>query len=228
MSGFFTLGIGRVFHVETLTLSKLIAVTISFGRFSLGLLPVFDAHLPPFSNSFTGVLLVSLADTLNSAVHPSDPPPVGPTGINISYRMYGDALALLSAFFYALYVVLLKVRIGEEARVDMQLFFGLAFSPFSLQTSFDGQMLILFSLFHAQKRFVGLFNTLLLWPIGAFLHLAGWETFEFPTGQTAWLTMLSNMFITLVSDYLYVIAVRSLSLLFLILRWFDLYVFWGS
>jgi solute carrier family 35 protein F5 len=33
-------------------------------------------------------------------------------------------LALLSAFCYALYVILLKVRIGQEERVNMQLFFG--------------------------------------------------------------------------------------------------------
>jgi solute carrier family 35 protein F5 len=38
--------------------------------------------------------------------------------------MWGDALALLSAFCYAIYVILLKVRIGDEERVDMQLFFG--------------------------------------------------------------------------------------------------------
>lgn len=33
-------------------------------------------------------------------------------------------LALLSAFCYAVYVILLKVRIGDEERIDMQLFFG--------------------------------------------------------------------------------------------------------
>ncbi|CED84858.1 Predicted membrane protein [Phaffia rhodozyma] len=171
MSGFFTLGIGRLFRVETFTLSKMIAVTISF----------------------MGVLLVSLADTLSSTARPALPSsaPSSSTPDNFTsnaswivsssphtYRMYGDALALLSAFFYAMYVVLLKVRIGEEARVDMQLFFG----------------------------FVGLFNTLLLWPVGLVLHFTGWETLEIPSGEIAWLTMAANMCITLISDYLYVIA----------------------
>jgi solute carrier family 35 protein F5 len=64
----------------------------------------------------------------------------------------GDALALVSALFYALYVILLKVRMGSESRVDMQLFFG----------------------------FVGLFNILTCWPIGVFLHIIGAETFELP------------------------------------------------
>ena len=120
MSGFFTLGIGRLFHVESFTRSKLIAVTISF----------------------TGVLLVSLADhfsttilhpphpSSNSTVVPYEPPSLGlaayvlPDGAHPSLRIWGDSLALLSAFFYAAYVVLLKVRIGEEARIDMQLFFA--------------------------------------------------------------------------------------------------------
>jgi len=36
----------------------------------------------------------------------------------------GNILALLSALFYAMYVILLKVRIKAEYRIDMQLFFG--------------------------------------------------------------------------------------------------------
>ncbi|KAJ6610110.1 hypothetical protein B0H10DRAFT_2062145, partial [Mycena sp. CBHHK59/15] len=70
MSGFFTLGIGRFFRVEMLSLAKI------------------------------GAVLTSTAPVL------------------------GDSLALISAIFYALYVILLKVRIRSESRVDMQLFFG--------------------------------------------------------------------------------------------------------
>ena len=65
----------------------------------------------------------------------------------------GDFLALVSAAFYALYVILLKIRIGSESRIDMKLFFG----------------------------FVGLFNILLAWPVGLFLHVIGLEVFEWPT-----------------------------------------------
>ncbi|KDQ30683.1 hypothetical protein PLEOSDRAFT_1074969 [Pleurotus ostreatus PC15] len=42
-----------------------------------------------------------------------------------------DSLALLSAVFYALYVILLKVRIKSESRIDMQLFFGFMFITWS-------------------------------------------------------------------------------------------------
>lgn len=79
--------------------------------------------------------------------------------------LFGDALALLSAIFYALYVILLKVQIKEESRIDMQLFFG----------------------------FVGLFNVLMLWPIGLVLHLTGIEVFAIPPGGRAWSAMLINV-----------------------------------
>ncbi|KAG8704691.1 hypothetical protein FRC09_003381 [Ceratobasidium sp. 395] len=92
--------------------------------------------------------------------------------------MSGDLLALGSALFYALYVVLLKVRIGDESRINMQLFFG----------------------------FVGVFNVLACWPIGIVLHLTGMEPFELPSSRKAWYAILLNMFITLSSDFIYVLA----------------------
>ena len=66
--------------------------------------------------------------------------------------MFGDLLALISALFSAICVIFLKVRIKDESRVDMLLFYGL----------------------------VGLFNLLLLWPIGLILHLTGAEIFGLP------------------------------------------------
>lgn len=79
--------------------------------------------------------------------------------------MLGDALALLSALFYAIYVILLKVRIGDESRIDMQLFFG----------------------------FVGLFNIVVCWPVGLVLHLTGGEVFEWPAGGRMWGAILINV-----------------------------------
>ncbi|KAJ7487717.1 hypothetical protein B0H11DRAFT_2014574 [Mycena galericulata] len=156
MSGFFTLGIGRIFRVEMLTLAKVGAVLTSFG----------------------GVLLVSLSDS----VLPKQPAgaasrPLGHVVELAPRPILGDVLALISALFYALYVILLKVRIRSESRVDMQLFFG----------------------------FVGLFNILTCWPIGIFLHLIGAETFELPQ-RAAVAALAINMGITLSSDYIYVLA----------------------
>ena len=79
--------------------------------------------------------------------------------------MLGDALALISALFGAICVILQKVRIKDESRVDMQLFFGL----------------------------VGLFNILLLWPIGLILHLTGAEKFELPRNKQDLYALMANV-----------------------------------
>ncbi|KAK0198473.1 hypothetical protein F5146DRAFT_93022 [Armillaria mellea] len=146
MSGFFTLGIGRVFNVETLTVKKVCAVLTSFA----------------------GVLLVSVSDSSESVASDEIAP----------HATLGDTLALISAVFYALYVILLKVRIKSESRIDMQLFFG----------------------------FVGLFNILAAWPIGILLHITGVETLEWPSSGKAVTILIINMAITWSSDYLYVLS----------------------
>lgn len=79
--------------------------------------------------------------------------------------LLGDSFALASAIFYALYVILLKVRIRDEARVDMQLFFG----------------------------FVGLINILCCWPMGFFLHFIDVEKFELPTTRQVVFAILLNV-----------------------------------
>lgn len=118
-------------------------------------------------SSFAGVVLVSVSDSMS----PADSLPtqssaeIGPRAMQMATAAVGDALALLSAIFYALYVILLKVRIKEESRIDMQLFFG----------------------------FVGLFNVLMLWPIGIILHLTGTETIEFPHGRKALAAVFVNV-----------------------------------
>ncbi|KAG9314466.1 hypothetical protein JVU11DRAFT_5263 [Chiua virens] len=90
----------------------------------------------------------------------------------------GDILALLSALFYAIYMIFLKVQIRQESRIDMQLFFG----------------------------YVGLFNVLLGWPIAILLHWLKLESLELPGTKEAVIAIFVNMFITLSSDYIYVIA----------------------
>ncbi|KAH7880600.1 uncharacterized protein C8R40DRAFT_1080972 [Lentinula edodes] len=151
-SGFFTLGLGRIFRVETLTLAKIGAV----------------------STSFVGVLLVALSDSSQTT---SESDNLVSTSTSTRHAL-GDSLALFSAVFYALYVILLKVRIRSESRIDMKMFFG----------------------------FVGLFNIILCWPIGVILHLTGIERFELPTSERAVGALLVNMAITWSSDYLYVLA----------------------
>ncbi|KAF9240884.1 hypothetical protein BU15DRAFT_87457 [Melanogaster broomeanus] len=153
MSGIFTLVVGRIFRVESLTIVKIGAVLTSFG----------------------GVVLVSLSDSSSDQVPPV--PTVDTQSLNL-LAITGDFLALLSALFYSMYLILLKVKIKEESRIDMQLFFG----------------------------YVGLFNIFLCWPVGLLLHWFQVESFELPDTKQAVVAIIVNMFITLSSDYLYVIA----------------------
>ncbi|KIN96149.1 hypothetical protein M404DRAFT_164064 [Pisolithus tinctorius Marx 270] len=150
MTGIFTLVVGRVFHVEAIAMVNIGAVLLSFG----------------------GVVLVSFSDSSQ------DPGPYSMPGPFHLLLVIGDILALLSALLYAIYMILLKVKIREESRIDMQLFFG----------------------------FVGLFNIFLCWPIGLLLHIFGVERLELPNTRQTLVAIIVNMFITLSSDYIYVIA----------------------
>lgn len=90
-----------------------------------------------------------------------------------SAPVLGDALALASALAYAFYVILLKVRIRNETRMSMTLFFG----------------------------FVGLFNIVLIWPMGLVLHFTGVEVWEWPHGHKLWASIAINAAITFVPPY---------------------------
>ncbi|KAI8343518.1 hypothetical protein BC941DRAFT_411611 [Chlamydoabsidia padenii] len=161
MSGLFTLGFGAMFNVEKITVVKLLSVC----------------------TSFVGVILVSYSD---QNTYPSNDPTdatltPSPT---ISSALIGDILALLGALFYGGYTTLLKVRIGDESRINMPLFFG----------------------------FVGAFNVLLLWPVFPLLDWLGIETFQLPYSPTLWIIVLLNAFIgTFLSDYLWLLAMLMTS-----------------
>lgn len=68
--------------------------------------------------SFIGVILVARSDASieSSKLAATTGAPLHP--------ILGDALALLSALFYSVYVILLKVRLGDESRADTQLMLG--------------------------------------------------------------------------------------------------------
>ncbi|GAA5861980.1 hypothetical protein JCM3774_001373, partial [Rhodotorula dairenensis] len=129
----------------------------------------------------TGVVIVSLSDS--TLPTPPAGEPRGQPAIEIEsptpvHPLLGDGLALLSALAYAAYVLLLKVRIRNEARISMTLFFG----------------------------FVGMFNIALFWPMGILLHALGVETFEWPHGRDLVAGLFFNAAITFVSDALYLRA----------------------
>jgi len=104
-------------------------------------------------------------------------PPADTLSFNL-LAVTGDFLALLSALFCSMYLIFIKVKIKDESRIDMQLFLG----------------------------YVGLFTVLLCWPIGLLLHWFGAESFELPNTKQTVVAIIISMFISLLSDYLYAIA----------------------
>ncbi|KAI0810649.1 hypothetical protein GGR55DRAFT_644822 [Xylaria sp. FL0064] len=119
--------------------------------------------------SLSGVILISLVDLSGDGNDDGRGNFPHKTQAQIAI---GDGMALISAIIYGVYVVVMKVRIGSEDRVNMPLFFGL----------------------------VGVFNVLLLWPLFPFLHYTGIEPFELPPSGKIWTIVLVNALFSFVSD----------------------------
>ncbi|KAL2853735.1 hypothetical protein BJX68DRAFT_233566 [Aspergillus pseudodeflectus] len=152
-SGVWTLIFGAMIGVERFTVRKLVGVIASL----------------------TGIFLISRVDLSladNTSLPSSDGggrtfPPKTPGEIAL-----GDAMAAFSAIMYGVYTIVLKRQVGDESRVNMQLFFGL----------------------------VGFFNMFLLWPGFIILHLTGAEPFAMPDTSRVWIIILVNALSSLLSD----------------------------
>lgn len=94
------------------------------------------------------------------------------------HALLGNLLSLTSAFLYAAYSTLLKSRVHDETRLDSKQFFG----------------------------FVGLFNLLFLWPVVLLAHWLNIEPFGWPSDTRVWALLSLNALITLLSDFLWVLA----------------------
>merc|ERR1712224_1129238 len=79
--------------------------------------------------------------------------------------VWGDALALVSALIYGVYVTIIKYRIHDESAVNMPLFFGL----------------------------LGMINFLSLWPFLILLDVMEWEHFVWPKGDVLSLLTLNGL-----------------------------------
>ncbi|XP_078034968.1 solute carrier family 35 member F5 isoform X2 [Augochlora pura] len=87
----------------------------------------------------------------------------------------GIILALVSAFFYAAYIVFLKRKVDHEDKMDIPMFFG----------------------------FVGLFNLTLLWPLFFILHYGHWEAFEWPDTHQWTFLIINGLIGTVLSEVLW-------------------------
>jgi solute carrier family 35 protein F5 len=127
------LSLGKLVGVEEMTRTKVFAVLARsvWFRMFLSSEPVIYACLVNrgplrcvkgqqreqvmLTSSFLGVVLVTKSDSSISPAS-SDNLPTQP--------LLGDFFALLSAGMYAVYVILMKVAIGDEERADMRLLLG--------------------------------------------------------------------------------------------------------
>lgn len=181
-SGFFTLALGAVLGVDRFTLPRLAAVCIS----ALGVAAVTLADRDTATSTTITPTAEFVLDGLwkrCTALASRSSPSVGLMASKAPNAPLGDMLALLSALLYSLYVMLLKTRIGSEDRISMPLMFGM----------------------------VGAINILCLWPLLAILHYTGIESFSLPPSAQIWAGMVVNMCITLVSDFIYLLAMLKSS-----------------
>ncbi|KAL3464193.1 hypothetical protein BJX64DRAFT_255149 [Aspergillus heterothallicus] len=152
-SGVWTLILGAIIGVERFTVRKLVGVIASL----------------------IGIFLISRVD-LSSADNTSMPSNDGGRSTFPSKTpgeiALGDTMAAFSAVMYGVYTIVLKRQVGDESRVNMQLFFGL----------------------------VGVFNMFLLWPGFVILHLTGVEPFALPDTSRVWVIILVNALSSLLSD----------------------------
>ncbi|KAL4796020.1 hypothetical protein BDV19DRAFT_388731 [Aspergillus venezuelensis] len=155
-SGVWTLIFGALFRIENFTFRKAAGVIASLlGIILISRVDLSSTDDPSSSNG---------ADNGNSGSHF---PQKSPAEIAL-----GDSMAAFSAIMYGVYTIVLKRQVGDESRVNMQLFFGL----------------------------VGVFNALFLWPGFLILHITGIEPFALPDSGRIWGIILINSLSSLLSD----------------------------
>ncbi|KAN0035184.1 hypothetical protein ACTA71_004445 [Dictyostelium dimigraforme] len=136
------------------------------GIFSLILSVIFKVDKFTIEKLFatlltlTGVILVSYSDFDKSS--------------NGSDTVIGDILAIVGAFLYGLYSVLVKKLIGSEENLPMPMMFG----------------------------YLGLFNLIFLWPAFFILNLTSWEVFELPSSRVLVYLIFNGIFGSFISDLL--------------------------
>lgn len=135
--------------------------------FTLVLAALFPSNL---GDKFTLSKLVAICISLSGLVL------VSLSDISIESRVpVGVFLSLVSALFYAVYLVFLRRKVDNEDKMDIPLFFG----------------------------FVGLFNLILLWPLFFFLHYSDWEKFELPNKHQMMFLIVNGLIGTVLSEVLW-------------------------
>lgn len=121
--------------------------------------------------------------------------------VNEAKLSKGVILALLSAFFYASYLVLVKHKSDTEEKIDIPLFFGNFFYPsFFISTIL---FVDIYTIYILVVGFVGLWNLLLMWPVFFVLNFTQIEIFEFPNQRQFLVLFLNGLIGTVLSEALW-------------------------
>lgn len=86
---------------------------------------------------------------------------------------FGDFLSIVSSFFYALFSILLKMKVDDK--FDMKLLFG----------------------------FIGLLNTLTMWPFLIIVHILDIESVVAPSASAFFVLVMTALIGTVLADYLW-------------------------
>lgn len=131
---------------------------------------ILAAFFPSSSGDrFTISKCVAIACTISGAIM------VTISEIKDPQNSQGIVLSLLSAFFYACYLVLVKRKNDTDEKIDIIEFFG----------------------------FVGLWNVLLLWPMFLVLNFSQLEIFEMPNKKQFLILFFNGLIGTVISEALW-------------------------
>ncbi|XHG04712.1 hypothetical protein AWENTII_007959 [Aspergillus wentii] len=128
--------------------------------------------------SLAGIILISRVDISGSDDNGGSDSTDGAIHRTPGEIALGDAMAGVSAVLYGVYTIVMKKQVGDESKVNMQLFFGL----------------------------VGVFNFILLWPGFFIMHWTGVEPFGLPDTSRIWTIISINAVISLTSDIVWAYA----------------------
>ncbi|ODQ67632.1 hypothetical protein NADFUDRAFT_69425 [Nadsonia fulvescens var. elongata DSM 6958] len=161
-SSFFTLIIGAICKVEQFTMAKFLVLCLSL----------------------IGIILLTKADKSSIRAFSMLFPIHATTPLTEeNWPVIGNLMALGGALFYGIYTTLLKLKVGDESRINIRMFLG----------------------------FVGVFNIVLHAPVLVLFHYTGVEKFSMPPDSETWLVLFINALSTLISDFLWVLAMLMTS-----------------
>ncbi|KAG0680819.1 hypothetical protein C6P41_004740 [Kluyveromyces marxianus] len=157
-SSFFTLLVSALCHVESVNKVKILGSIVSF----LGIVMVTKSD---YSYVTSSEVHLAIPYKFHNGIDYDNTSPMT--------IFVGNLLALAGALFYGVYSTLLKLKVQDESRINMKIFFG----------------------------FVGLFTLVFLWPVLIVLHFTGNETFELPSTPRVLSIILVNCVSTFISDF---------------------------